>query len=250
MGDSLNDRLINLRNIISKYNDVDQTYLMNKLSTIIRVNFNLKTFQISYQNLITDKTLSQYLTDTVYSNILLIIADLTEYRSLERKLNLNISAPSSNNYTANYTLSSQSLSSPSLSSPSLSAKSLSAKSLSSPSSTLDLQFTTDSTNKEFNAKFNSQFIDQLAKNRIDRILSEQNKLQNLIENDYSLKPREKLFHELTIQEFADNLANSIVFLFKNIFTLDFKNIYSDNNYIYYGFILIFVYIVLQLKLFQ
>jgi hypothetical protein len=54
-----------------------------------------------------------YLMDTVYSNILLIISDLTEYRSLERKLNLNNSALSSNNYNANYTLSSPSLSLPS-----------------------------------------------------------------------------------------------------------------------------------------
>ena len=57
----------------------------------------------------------------------------------------------------------------------------------------------------------------------------------------------KLFHTLTFAEIVDNLANSIVILFKQIYTLDISGLMSSqDNYIYYGIIFIFIYIMFKM----
>jgi hypothetical protein len=46
---------------------------------------------------------------------------------------------------------------------------------------------------------------------------------------------------------SDNLSNSLVTLFKQIYTFDINGLMnSQDNYIYYGVIFIFIYIVLKL----
>ena len=57
----------------------------------------------------------------------------------------------------------------------------------------------------------------------------------------------KLFHTLTFAEIVDNLANSMVTLFKQIYTLDISGFMkSQDNYIYYGFIFTFVYVIFRM----
>ena len=225
MSDSPNNRLLNLRSIIGQYNENDKTYILNVLSNLVSTNFNKNNFQISYQNLIEDKTLSQYLNDIVYKNILKVISDFNDYKSLQREL--QIYSPSfgysGSDITNNRILDTQ-------------------------ASTLLNPFQVDTTNKAFNVAFNNTFTDQLAKNKIERILSEQKKLQSLIQHEKPIEKTYKPFHELTIYEFSDNLANTITTLFHNIFTLNFSEsgILSTNYYIYYGCILIFIYIILNI----
>jgi len=61
----------------------------------------------------------------------------------------------------------------------------------------------------------------------------------------SIEKNIKLFHTLTFAEIVDNLANSIVVLFTQIYTLDINGLAkSQDNYIYYGFTLIMMYIIL------
>ena len=102
-------------------------------------------------------------------------------------------------------------------------------------------------NTQFNAKFNSQFSQQLTRNRISRMQTEEKKLQYLVENEPPQIKNMKLLHQISIQEFADNLSNSLVILFKQIYTFDVNGLMnSQDNYIYYGVIFIFIYIVLKL----
>jgi type I restriction-modification system DNA methylase subunit len=57
----------------------------------------------------------------------------------------------------------------------------------------------------------------------------------------------KLFHTLTFAEIVDNLANSTVILFKQIYSFDVNGLMTSyDNYIYYGIIFIFIYIILRM----
>jgi len=217
MGDSLNSRLVNLRSIIYQYNQNDRDYILNKLSDIISTNFNKNSYQISYQNLIEDNTLSQYLKDSVYKNILKVISDFNDYKILQQALGLNPQSIGTNGPTSSIT-----------------------------DGGLINPFKVDTSNKAFNVAFNSAFTDQLGKNKIERILSEQQKLQSLIQNEKPIQKIYKPFHDLTIAEFTDNLANTIIKLFYNLFTLNFSELLSTNYYIYYGCILLLIYIIITI----
>jgi len=114
---------------------------------------------------------------------------------------------------------------------------------------IDTGFKTE--NKMLNADFNTQFDNQLARNRVDKVKEEQERLKFLIENvtpdDLSSEKITKYFHEMTMAEVIDNFANSIVTLFKQVYSMDINGLMkSQNNYIYYGFIMVFIYIVLRL----
>ena len=82
-------------------------------------------------------------------------------------------------------------------------------------------------------------------------MEEEKKLASLVDNendinDSDIKPI-KLFHKLTVSEIVDNLANSLVTLFQQIYTLDYIGLMSSqDNYIYYGFIFLFSYVVLNM----
>ena len=68
-------------------------------------------------------------------------------------------------------------------------------------------------------------------------------LQNAINEEKSIK----YIHEMPTGEVIDQYVNSIVLLFKQIYTLDIAGLKkSQQNYIYYGVTFIFVYIVLKL----
>jgi hypothetical protein len=102
-------------------------------------------------------------------------------------------------------------------------------------------------NNFINANFNSQFDDQLSRNIIDRVKEEQKRLQFLTQNAINEEKSIKYIHELSVGEFSDQLANSIILLFKQIYTMDINGLQnSQGNYIYYGIIFIVVYIVLKL----
>jgi len=218
MGESLDQRITNLKNIINKYTQNDQQYIADQLSNLINLNFHGVDFGLSYRDLNTDTRLKNYLSDPVYTGILKTISDLKEYRALEKTLyqKKELSTPSTN----------------------LNQKKVSIK------PPID-QNNTDS--KQLNAKFNSQFTQQLTRNRISRMQTEEKKLQYLIENEPPPEKNMKLLHQISIQEFSDNLSNSLVTLFKQVYTLDFNGLMkSQDNYFYYGIIFIFIYIVLKL----
>ena len=101
-----------------------------------------------------------------------------------------------------------------------------------------------------NASFNSAFEDQLSKNKLERMLNEEKKLAYLTDNNTDTKSidnKVRLFHTLTISEVVDNLANSIVTLFQQVYTLDYNGMMnSQDNYIYYGIVFILSYIILSM----
>jgi hypothetical protein len=218
MGESPDERITNLKFIINQYSNTDQQYIANKLSDIINSNYTGVNFDLSYRDLNTNTSLKSYLKDEVYQNILRVISDLKEYRALETALYKNQQTHLHNT--------------PSLA-PSISKSK------------------TKSNSNSFNASFNSAFSDQLTKNKLQKMMDEEKKLAYLIDNednsnDPDLKPI-KLFHTLTVSEIIDNLANSIVTLFQQIYTLDYVGIMNaQENYIYYGFIFIFSYVVLNM----
>jgi hypothetical protein len=216
MGESPDERIKNLKNIINQYSNTDQQYIANKLSDIINSNYTGVDFNLSYRDLNTNTSLKSYLKDEVYQNILRVISDLKEYRALETALYKNQQTNLRN--------------SPSIA-PSLSKSSSKPK------------------NNSFNASFNSGFTDQLAKNKLQKMMDEEKKLAYLIDNgknDDELKPV-RLFHTLTVSEIVDNLANSIVTLFQQVYTLDYVGLLnSQENYIYYGFIFLFSYVILNM----
>jgi hypothetical protein len=215
MGESPDERITNLKFIINQYSANDQQYIANKLSDIINSNYTGVNFDLSYRDLNTNTSLKLYLKDEVYQNILRVISDLKEYRALETALYKNQQTYLSNT-------------------PSIAP--LPPKS---------------SKSNSFNASFNSAFSDLLTKNKLKKMMEEEKKLATLVDNeldktDSDIKPI-KLFHKLTVSEIVDNLANSIVTLFQQIYTLDYIGLMtSHDNYIYYGFIFLFSYVVLNM----
>jgi len=230
MGESLDQRITNLKNIINKYTQIDQQYIADQLSNLININFRGVDFALSYRDLNTDTRLKNYLSDPVYSGILKIISDLKEYRALEKVL-----------YQKGK------LNTPSNSSTDVSLLAMSDSKKSNTQIGADGLNPNDPNNSQFNAKFNSQFTQQLTRNRIDRMQTEEKKLQYLVDNEPPPAKNVKLLHQISIQEFSDNLSNSLVTLFKQIYTFDINGLMnSQDNYIYYGVIFIFIYIVLKL----
>jgi hypothetical protein len=86
MGESNDERLSNLRKIVSKYNTVDQQYIADRLSDLINSNYKDVDFSLTYRDISTDAQLRNYLNDTVYKGILYTITDLKEYRALQKSL--------------------------------------------------------------------------------------------------------------------------------------------------------------------
>jgi len=217
MGESPDERITNLKYIINQYSANDQQYIANKLSDIINSNYKGVNFDLSYRDLNTNTSLKSYLKDEVYQNILRVISDLKEYRALETALYKNQQTHLNN-------------------APSIAPSAPKAKS---------------SKSNSFNASFNSAFSDLLTKNKLKKMMEEEKKLASLVDNendinDSDIKPI-KLFHKLTVSEIVDNLANSLVTLFQQIYTLDYIGLMtSHDNYIYYGFIFLFSYVVLNM----
>jgi hypothetical protein len=98
-----------------------------------------------------------------------------------------------------------------------------------------------------NAQFNLAFEQQLDKNHMEKLLLEEKNLANMMQNEPVVEKKVKLFHTLTFAEIVDNLANSIVILFKQVYSLDISGfVNSQDNYIYYGFTFIFIYIIFRM----
>jgi hypothetical protein len=217
MGESPDERITNLKYIINQYSVNDQQYIANKLSDIINSNYTDVNFDLSYRDLNTNTSLKLYLKDEVYQNILRVITDLKEYRALETALYKNQQSHLHN----------------------------------APSIAPSAPKVNSSKSNSFNASFNSAFADLLTKNKLQKMMDEEKKLASLVDNetdkiDPSIKPI-KLFHTLTVSEIVDNLANSIIILFQQVYTLDYIGLMnSHDNFIYYGFIFLFSYVVLNM----
>lgn len=208
MGESFDERLANLKSILTNYNNVDQQYIADKLSDLINTNYKNVDFSLTYRDIMTDGQLKNYLNETVYSGILYTISDLKEYRALQKSLFQQrlANTPSDN----------------------------------TPS-------TPPPGNGQMNAQFNLAFEQQVDKNHMEKILAEEKNLANLAQNEPVIEKHIKLFHTLTFAEIADNLANSMVVLFKQIYTLDISGFMrSQDNYIYYGFTFIFIYVMFRM----
>jgi hypothetical protein len=278
------ERISNLRSLYNKYSFSDQEYISDKLAETININFSNTDISLNTKNVKNDDSIKTYLIDPVYMNILSIISELKDYRALEKVLHTDESnkidpqkkannlpplgpsvpyTPSSykngelipGKYHAGYSTPSGYIKgyySPSYYTPGKFVDNTPPTQLYSGNvitNDIDTGFKTE--NKMLNADFNTQFDNQLARNRIDRVKEEQERLKFLIDNvtpdDLSSNKSIKYFHEMTMAEVIDNFANSIVILFKQVYSLDFDGLMkSQNNYIYYGFIMIFIYIVLRL----
>ena len=211
MGESFDDRLANLKSILTNYNNVDRQYIADKLSDYININYKNVNFNLSYQDVINDSQLTHYLNDKVYASILKAINDLKEYRALQ------FSLFKSNNITPSTNTSSNNI-------------------IISPTPG----------NGQLNAQFNLAFEQQLDKNHMQRLLEEEKKLSELMDNNQYVDKNIKLFHTLTFAEIVDNLSNSIITLFKQVYTLDINGFMkSQDNYIYYGITFIFIYIIFK-----
>jgi hypothetical protein len=209
MGESNDERLANLKNILSRYNNVDKQYIADKLSDLINTNYNNVSFSLTYRDISTDAQLKNYLNDTVYKGILYTVTDLKEYRALQKSL-------FQNNSTKNNDIKSIDKSKP-------------------------------PDNKQLNAQFNVAFTQQVDKNNMDKMLEEEKALSKMMQIEPQPEKKIKLFHTLTFAEIVDNLANSTVILFKQIYSFDVNGLMtSHDNYIYYGMIFIFVYIMLRM----
>ena len=102
-------------------------------------------------------------------------------------------------------------------------------------------------NGQMNAQFNLAFEQQLDKNHMEKLLGEEKSLADMMQNEPVIEKKIKLFHTLTFAEIVDNLANSTTILFKQIYTLDIAGLMSSqDNYIYYGIIFIFIYIMFRM----
>jgi hypothetical protein len=278
------ERLANLRSLYNKYSFSDQEYISDKLAETINVNFSNTDISLNTKNVKNDDSIKTYLIDPVYMNILSIVSELKDYRALEKVLHTDETnkidtqkkatdipplgpsvpyTPSSykngelipGKYHAGYSTPSgyvKGYYSPSYYTPGKFINNTPPTQLYSGNvitNDIDIGFKTE--NKMLNADFNTQFDNQLARNRIDKVKEEQERLKFLIDNvtpdDLSSEKSTKYFHEMTMAEVIDNFANSIVILFKQVYSLDFNGLMkSQNNYIYYGFIMIFIYIVLRL----
>lgn len=208
MSESFDERLANLKSILSNYNNVDQQYIADKLSDYININYKDVDFSLTATDIITNGQLKNYLNDKVYSGIITTISDLREYRALQQSL-----------YQTRLTT-------PTISNP-------------APATTPG--------NGQLNAQFNLAFEQQLDKNHMVKLLEEEKSLAEMMQNEPVPEKQIKLFHTLTFAEIVDNLANSMVILFKQIYTLDIAGFMkSQDNYIYYGFIFTFVYVIFRM----
>lgn len=210
MGESFDERLANLKSILTNYNNVDQQYIADKLSDFININYKDVDFSLTYRDIMTDGQLTNYLNDKVYSSTLRAISDLKEYRALQKSL---FQTQLSN----------------------------------TPSSSSSVPSSPPPGNGQMNAQFNLAFEQQVDKNHMEKLLSEEKNLADMMQNEPIIEKKIKLFHTLTFAEIIDNLANSIVILFKQLYTLDiagFMN--SQDNYIYYGIVFVFVYIMFKM----
>ena len=259
MGDILNqklsfdERLNNLRHLYNSVND--QQYISDKLSELINLNFHDIDFNLSTKQVTTDDSIKTYLSDPVYAGILSTVSELKDYRSLEAVLfaEQNTKIKYDNMVDAKGLIipltPSYSTSAPSRSRPTLRAYTPGATN----TTLYNGDMITDASSFQYkdnnfiNSNFNSQFDDQLARNRIDRVKEEQKRLQFLTQNAINEEKSIKYIHEMPTGEVIDQYVNSIVLLFKQIYTLDIVGLKkSQQNYIYYGITLIFVYIVLKL----
>jgi len=208
MSESNDERLANLKYIISKYHNVDQQYISDRLSDLINTNYKDVDFNLTYRDISTDSQIKNYLNDKVYKGILYTINDLKEYRALQKSL-----------FNSNQ-----------LSSPSITEVKSSVKG-----------------NGQLNAQFNIAFTQQLDKNNMERVIDEEKQLSLMMQKEPIPEKKIKLFHTLTFAEIVDNLANSIVILFKQLYSFDINGLMtSHDNYIYYGFTFIFIYIILKM----
>ena len=211
MGESFDDRLANLKSILSNYNNVDRQYIADKLSDYININYKNVNFNLSYQDIINDSQLTHYLNDKVYASILKAINDLKEYRALQYSLFKSNNITSSTNTSSN-----------------------------------NIIISPTPGNGQLNAQFNLAFEQQLDKNHMQRLLEEEKKLSELMDNNQYVDKNITLFHTLTFAEIVDNLSNSIITLFKQVYTLDINGFMkSQDNYIYYGITFIFIYIIFK-----
>lgn len=210
MGESFDERLANLQSIVSNYNSVDQQYIADQLSDFINLNYKNVDFNLTYRDIMTDGELKNYLNEKVYSSILRAISDLKEYRALQKSL---FQTRKTNNAPSGFF----------------------APSTQPPG------------NGQMNAQFNLAFEQQLDKNHMEKLLLEERNLADMIQNEPVIEKKIKLFHTLTFAEIIDNLANSIVVLFKQVYSLDISGfVKSQDNYIYYGIIFIFIYIIFKM----
>ena len=213
MGESFDDRLANLKSILSNYNNVDRQYIADKLSDYININYKNVNFNLTYQDVINDSQLTYYLNDKVYASILKAINDLKEYRALQYSL-----FKSKSNTTTDKNITSN-----------------------------NIIINPTPGNGQLNAQFNLAFEQQLDKNHMQRLLEEEKKLSELMDNNQYVDKNIKLFHTLTFAEIVDNLSNSIITLFKQVYTLDINSFMkSQDNYIYYGITFIFIYIMFKM----
>jgi len=278
------ERISNLRNLYNKYSFSDQEYISDKLAETININFSNTDISLDTKNVKNDDSIKSYLIDPVYMNILSIISELKDYRALEKVLYTDEKSkidskkqatdlpplgpsvpytPSSyvngklipGKYHAGYNTPSGYVNgyyTPSYYTPGTFINNKPPTQLYSGNiitNDIDTGFKKD--NKMLNADFNTQFDNQSARNRIDKVKEEQERLKFLIENvtpdDLSSNKSIKYFHEMTMAEVIDNFANSIVTLFKQVYSMDINGLMkSQNNYIYYGVIMVFIYIVLRL----
>jgi hypothetical protein len=209
MGESFDERLANLKSILTRYNNVDQQYIADKLSDYININYKDVDFSLTYRDIMTDGQLKNYLNDKVYSSTLKAISDLKEYRALQ--------------------------------------KSLFQTQSNTPTMTPSPKSSTPPGNGQMNAQFNLAFEQQLDKNHMEKLLGEEKSLADMMQNEPVIEKKIKLFHTLTFAEIVDNLANSTTILFKQIYTLDIAGLMSSqDNYIYYGIIFIFIYIMFRM----
>jgi hypothetical protein len=249
MGDILNqklsfdERLNNLRHLYNNYSVSDQEFISDKLSKLINLNFKFADFNLSTKQVLNDDSIKTYLSDPVYAQILSTISELKDYRSLEAVLynEQNTKIKYDNMVDAKGIIipltRSYGVSAPGTTNTTL----YNGDMITGPTS-FDYK-----DNNFINSNFNSQFDDQLARNRIDRVKEEQKRLQFLTQNAINEEKSIKYIHEMPTGEVIDQYVNSIVLLFKQIYTLDIAGLKkSQQNYIYYGITFIFVYIVLKL----
>ena len=207
MGESNDERLSNLKNIVSRYNNVDQQYIADRLSDLINTNYKNVDFNLTYRDITTDAQLKNYLNDKVYKGILLTITDLKEYRALQKSL---FQTTASNNNTK-------------------------------------ITPPTKPASGQMNAQFNSAFIQKVDKNNMDKLLDEEKELSMMMQIEPPPEKKIKLFHTLTFAEIIDNLATSTVLLFKQIYSFDVNGLMTSyDNHIYYGIIFVFVYVILRM----
>jgi len=206
MGESNDERLSNLKNIISRYNTVDQQYIADQLSNLINSNYKNVDFNLTYKDISTDSQLKNYLKDAVYKGILYTITDLKEYRALQKSL-----------FQSNQ------------------------------QNKKDVPKAKPPASGQLNAQFNSAFIQRVDKNNMDRVLEEEKALAEMMQQEPPPEKKMRLFHTLTFAEIVDNLANSTVVLFKQIYSFDVNGLMTSyDNYIYYGIIFIFIYVMMRM----